>query len=134
MFDALDISSSALTAQRIRMDTIAGNVANANTTRDAAGKPNPYRRRAVVFATGQPNNPSAPGVHVQEISLDQTAFRKLNQPGHPDADKDGNVLFPNVDPAIESVDMLSASRAYEASVTAMDVTKSMLNASLRLIA
>ena len=134
MFESLDISSSALTAQRTRLDTIAANIANANTTRDASGKPNPYRRRFAVFASGQPDNHKLPGVHVDEIRMDDKEFRKAYQPGHPDADKDGNVLFPNVEPAIETVNALDASRAYEANVTAMEVTKSMLNASLRLIA
>ena len=124
MFDSLDISSSALTAQRIRM----------NTTHDAAGKPNPYRRRFAVFAPGQPDNHNAPGVHVEQIKLDDSAFRKVHDPTNVDADKDGNVSFPNIDLSIEYVNMLEASRAYEANVTTMEVNKSMLNAALRLIA
>lgn len=134
MFDSLDISSSALTAQRIRMDTIAANTANMNTTHDAAGKPNPYRRRFAVFAPGQPDNHKAPGVHVEEIKLDDAAFRKVHDPTNIDADKDGNVQFPNIDLSTEYVNMLEASRAYEANVTTMEVNKSMLNAALRLIA
>ena len=134
MFDALDISSSALSAQRTRLDTIATNIANMNTTRDAAGKPNPYRRRFAVFSPGQPDNPDAPGVHVGQIKLDPSSFRKAYEPSHPDADKDGNVLYPNIDLSIEYVNALEASRAYEANVTTMEVTKSMMNATLRLIA
>ena len=134
MFDTLDISSSALQAQRTRLDTIAANIANMNTTRDAAGKPNPYRRRFAVFAPGQPDNPGAPGVHVQQIGLDNSGFQKRYEPNHPDAGKDGFVLFPNIDLAVEYVNALEASRAYEANVTTMEVTKSMMNASLRLIA
>lgn len=134
MFDTLDISSSALSAQRTRLDTIAANIANLNTTRDAAGKPNPYRRRFAVFAPGQPDNPSAPGVHVGQIALDPSSFRKAYEPNHPDADKEGNVYYPNIDLSVEYVNALEASRAYEANVTTMEVTKSMMNATLRLIA
>lgn len=134
MFDALDISSSALSAQRTRLDTIAGNIANMNTTRNARREVEPYRRRFVVFAPGREGDVSKPGVHAAKVELDRTPFRKAYEPGHPDADKDGNVLYPNVDMAIEYVNALEASRAYEANVTAMEVSKAMINASLRLIA
>jgi flagellar basal-body rod protein FlgC len=134
MFDTLDMGASGLMAQRIRLDTIAGNIANMNTTRDAAGKPNPYRRRFVVFVPGQPNNPNAPGVHVQEIGLDKSPFNRRYEPGSPDADKDGYVSYPNVDLSIEYVNALEASRAYEADATMMDTTKSMFNSALRLLA
>lgn len=134
MFDALDINASALTAQRARMDTIAGNVANINTTRDASGKVNPYRRRFVVFAPGQPNEPGRPGVHLAKIQQDASPLRRVFDPGHADADPDGYVSYPNVDMAIEMVNMLEASRAYEANVTMMETTKTMINSTLRLIA
>src|SRR5437588_12557069 len=116
MFDALDISSSGLSAQRVRLDTIAANIANLNTTRDASGNPNPYRRRFAVFAPGHPHNPGAPGVHVAAIQQDDAAFRKVHDPSHPDADKEGNVLYPNIDLSVEYVNALEASRAYEANV------------------
>jgi len=134
MFDALDMGASALTAQRIRMDTIAGNIANINTLRDAQGKPNPYRRRFVVFEPGQADDPSKPGVHVSSVQEDQSAFPRRYDPGNPDADKQGYVSLPNVDLAIEMVNSLEASRAYEANVTMMDTAKSMINSSLRLLA
>ena len=134
MFDTLDMGASGLTAQRIRMDTIANNIANARSTRNAAGERETYRRKFVVFAAGQPDDPSKPGVHVSQIAADPSSLRAEYEPGNPDADKDGNVWYPNVDTAIESVNMMEASRAYEANVTMMDVTKSMINASLRLIA
>ena len=76
MFDVLDIGASGLQAQRTRLDTIAANIANVNTTRDAAGRPNPYRRRFVVFEPGQANNPDAPGVRVAKIGLDASPFNK----------------------------------------------------------
>jgi flagellar basal-body rod protein FlgC len=134
MFEVLDMGASALTAQRIRMDTIAGNIANINTLRDADGKPNPYRRRFVVFAPGRASDPSLPGVHVKSIQLDPSPLPKRYDPGNPDADKDGYVRYPNVDMAIEMVNALEASRAYEANVTMMDTAKSMFNSSLRLLA
>jgi flagellar basal-body rod protein FlgC len=134
MFELLDIGASALTAQRVRMDTIAGNIANINTLRDSDGKPNPYRRRFVVFAPGQAGDASKPGVHVKSVSLDQSPFPKRYDPGNPDADKQGYVSYPNVDLSIEFVNALEASRAYEANVTMMDTAKSMFNSSLRLLA
>ena len=134
MFDVLDMGASGLQAQRTRMDTIAGNIVNANTTRNAQGQPVPYRRRFVVFAPGQPGNPEQPGVRVQDIKLDQSRFQKRFEPGHPDADAEGYVKYPNIDLAMEYVNALEASRAYEANVTMMEVSKAMLNASLRLIA
>jgi flagellar basal-body rod protein FlgC len=134
MFDTLDMGASGLTAQRIRMDTIANNIANARSTRNAQGQRETYRRKFVVFAAGQPDDPSKAGVHVSQIASDPSALRAEYEPGNPDSDKDGNVWYPNVDTAIESVNMMEASRAYEANVTMMDVTKSMINASLRLIA
>ena len=134
MFDTLDIGASALTAQRIRMDTIAGNVANLNTTRNAAGEKVPYQRRFVLLAPGQPDNPAAPGVHVARIGLDRSPFRRVFDPGHVDADGDGYVRYPNIDLAMETVNMLDASRAYEANITMMETTKAMINATFRLIA
>jgi flagellar basal-body rod protein FlgC len=135
MFDALDISSSALTAQRTRLDTIAANIANLNTTRNAAGEHVPYRRKFAVFAPGQSDDPSKAGVHVAEIHEDDGKFREVLDPTHPDADpKTGIVLFPNIDLSVEYVNALEASRAYEANVTTMETTKSMINSALRLLA
>jgi flagellar basal-body rod protein FlgC len=121
-------------AQRVRLDTIAGNIANINTTRDQAGKPNPYRRRFVVLAPGRADNPALPGVHVQTVGIDQSPFIRRYEPGNPDADKEGYVSYPNIDLSIEYVNALEASRAYEANVTMMDTAKSMFNSALRLLA
>jgi flagellar basal-body rod protein FlgC len=133
MFDAFDIPASALQAQRTRMDTIASNVANIDVTRNENGEKIPYRRRFVVLAPGQPEA-NKPGVHVVSIDLDKSPFRKVYDPGHRDADAEGYVQYPNVDLAIEQVNMLEASRAYEANVTMMDSLKAMINSTLRLIA
>jgi flagellar basal-body rod protein FlgC len=132
MFDSLDIGASALQAQRTRMDTIAGNMANLNTLRNEKGEPIPYRRRIAMFQAGTAEG--KPGVHVASIEQDPSPFLKRYEPGNKDADKDGYVAYPNIDISIEYVNMLEASRAYDANVTMMETTKAMLNSSLRLIA
>jgi flagellar basal-body rod protein FlgC len=129
MFDALDIGASGLTVQRTRMDIMASNIANASTTQDAQGQPNPYRRRFAVIAAGQPGDSSRPGVHVKEIKQDMSPFIPKW-----DEDKHQFVMYPNVDPTVEFVNSIEASRAYEANVTMMEVSKAMINASLRLLA
>jgi flagellar basal-body rod protein FlgC len=134
MFDVLDIGASGLTAQRARMDTIAGNVANINSTKNEKGENVPYRRRIAMFAAGEAGNPDKPGVHLDKIMQDPSPFQKRYEPGNPQADKDGYVLYPNIDMAVEYVNMLEASRAYEANVTMMETTKAMINSTLRLIA
>jgi flagellar basal-body rod protein FlgC len=137
MFQTLDISASGLQAQRTRMDTIAANIANLNTTRNANGEAVPYRRRFAVFSpnlAARGEGKDRPGVHVGKIKQDPSPFQKRFQPGHPDAGPDGMVLYPNIDLSVEFVNALEASRAYEANVTTMEVTKSMMNATLRLLA
>lgn len=134
MFDVLDMGASGLTAQRTRMDTIANNIASMNVTHGPNGEKAPYRRRFAILASGQANDHSKPGVHVQQIGLDHSPFMKRFEPGNPDADGQGFVQYPNVDQSIEFVNALEASRAYEANVTMMDVTKAMINSSLRLLA
>jgi len=135
MFGSLDISTSALVAQRTRLDTIAGNIANAEVTRRDDGVPGPFRRRIAVFTSG--DGKGGPGVHVSEIAEDPT-FRLELDPLHPDAIQSGPqagyVRYPNIDPSIEMVNAMMASRAYEANVTAIEVTKSMISSTLRLLA
>lgn len=137
MFDALDTSASGLYAQRIRLSTIAANLANSQTTRDAAGKANPYRRRFVVFAPGGADG-SAEGVHVAGVSEDRSPFVMKHDPTHPDAiptgPQKGFVRYPNVHMMNEVVDALEATRAYEANVTAMENTKAMVHSTLRILA
>jgi flagellar basal-body rod protein FlgC len=134
MFDILDMGASGLAAQRARLDTIAGNIANINTTHDASGKVNPYRRRFVLLSAGQADDPTKPGVHVSSIQEDPSPLTQKYDPGNPDADKDGYVQYPNVDLSIEFVNALEASRAYEANVTMMETAKSMFSSTLRLLA
>lgn len=132
---SLDISGSALAAHRIRMNTIANNMANVNTTRNDNGFREIFRRKEVVFKTGNPVETGSPkyGVRVKEVIPDMAAFRKVYEPDHPDADKHGYVEMPNVRTPLEMIDMIEASRAYEANLTAIQVTKSMNQKSLELL-
>ena len=134
MFGALNTSTSALVAQRTRMETIAANLANANSIYDAQGNYSPYRRRIPVFAPGDPSTGSDRGVHVQQIMLDDAPLRKVLEPGNPNADSEGYVYYPNIDSTVEQISALEASRAYEANITAAEATKSMMQSSLRLLA
>jgi flagellar basal-body rod protein FlgC len=135
MFGTLDISASALVAQRIRMDTIAGNLANASTT---TGVGQAYQRRAVLFAAGAaPGAAPESGVHVAEIVLDPRPGRLAYQPGHnhpfPGGPQKDMVRMPNVDPLEEMVNGMLAVRAYEANIAVMSTTRSMVGAALRLL-
>ncbi len=136
MFGSLDISTSALVAQRIRMDTIAGNIANAQATRRDDGQPGPFKRRIAVFETG--DGRGRPGVHVSRIMEDPSVGQRVYQPEHPHAIRSGPyagyVEYPNVNEATEMVNAMLASRAYEANITAMDATKGMIAATLRILA
>ncbi len=129
MFSSFRISGSGLTAERLRMDTIANNLANANTTRTEAG--GPYRRQMVVFSAIEPKNDTTTkktvggGVRVVGITEDTQAPRLVYDPQHPDADSAGYVAMPNVNPITEMVDLITATRAYEANITAINAAKSM---------
>src|SRR5687767_14633609 len=101
MFEILDIGASGLQAQRTRLDTIAANIANVSTTHDAQGRPNPYRRRFVVFEPARPGKTAAPGVRVSKVALDPSPFNVRHEPWNPKSDADGNVKYPNIDMAIE---------------------------------
>jgi flagellar basal-body rod protein FlgC len=144
IFDAMDISGSALSAERLRMDVTAENLANANTTRGVDG--GPYRRKVVVLQQQQPTRDfgtelasqmqrgvKGNGVEVAGVTEDATPNRRVYDPGHPDADNDGYVTMPNVDSVSEMVDLISASRAYEANVTAMQAAKTLFNKTLELL-
>lgn len=165
--DAFDIAASALTAQRLRMDTISSNLANVNTTRKSDGSIGAYHRKNVIFSPllnkGADNafpfatpdlpiqsggsDPSAlqariffnqdlsstVGVSVTQITDDtKTPMRLVYEPTHPDANQDGYVEMPNINVVTEMVDMISASRAYEANVTALQATKGMSQAALQI--
>ncbi|MDQ3809084.1 MAG: flagellar basal body rod protein FlgC [Chloroflexota bacterium] len=133
LFSSMRISGSALTAQRLRMDVIAGNIANAETTR-VNGQPQAYQRQQVVFEPlAAARNSAGAGLHVASIIRDQAPAREVYDPTHPDADPNtGLVAYPNVDTTTEMTDMLSASRAYEANVTVLNSIKQMAQRSIEL--
>ena len=133
MFNVLDISTSGMRAQRVRMNTIASNLANLNTTRDASGRINPYRRLVTVFESGAAGA-GTPGVRVSKITADNGSLRRVFEPGHPDADAAGFVLYPNVDLVVEQVNAIDAGRAFEANVAAFEATKSMIGSAMRILA
>jgi len=118
LFTAFEISGSALSAQRVRMDTIATNLANAESTRTPEG--GPYQRKMVTF-----REVLNEGVAVAGVVTDPTPGPRVYEPAHPDADAQGYVQLPNVQVAIEMVDMISATRAYEANVSALTAAKRM---------
>ena len=143
---SMQISASGLTAERLRLDVISNNIANVNTTRGADGQP--YRRQVVTFTAreGQSGFGAAlaaargayqeqqggAGVEVASIKPDMSDFKVVHDPGHPDADANGNVKLPNIDPIIEMVDMISASHAYESGVTAINAAKQMEQKALEI--
>lgn len=141
LFSSFDISASGMTAQRLREDTISQNLANVDTTRSADGTP--YVRKTVMFqekqnmsfdsilmtTIGQIGN----GVKVTSIVDDtSTAMKKVYDPSHPDADEDGYVLYPNVNTVTEMTNLIDASRAYEANVTAFNASKSMATTGINM--
>lgn len=135
MFRAMDLSAAGLTAQRQRLDVIAENLANVNTTRTAQG--GPYKRKSVILeATPQDDFASYLGspeqVEVVQISEDSKGLRPELDPGHPDADKDGMVLYPNINPVSEMVHLMLASRAYEANVAVLRTGKAMAQKALEI--
>ena len=142
LFQAFDISTSGMTAERFRMDTIAQNIANINTTRTEDGTP--YRRKIVTFAekTETPFSQyyetaraRAVGNGVKVTSVkedDETEMRMVYDPSHPDADENGYVTYPNVNTVTEMTNLIDATRAYEANTTAFDATKSMVQAALNI--
>lgn len=128
---SLDISASALTAERLRMDLIASNLANALSTRSPRG--GPYRRQMPVFAAREGPAGIGQGVEVVAIVEDPSPPRLVFDPDHPDARPDGYVEYPNVDVVTEMVDLLAASRAYQASLAAFSVSRDMARSALDLI-
>ena len=138
---SLNISGSGLTAQKLRMDVISQNIANAEVTRTENGTP--YRRKMVVLssingdssfrdALDKATNVKTSGVQVRKVVEDQAPLVPVYNPSHPDADEEGYIMLPNVNTAQEMIDMLGASRAYEANITAFNATKSMVLKALEI--
>lgn len=150
IFSSMNTTASALTAQRLRMDVISSNIANVDTTRakQVDGEWEPYRRKSITLTeqTGQFSNflntamgkskeakSTGKGVKVTQIKDDnETPFKLVYNPTHPDANEDGYVEMPNVDLLTEMVDLVSASRSYEANVTVFNANKSMLTKALEI--
>jgi flagellar basal-body rod protein FlgC len=145
LFGAMEASGSALEAERIRAEVVAANMANAETTRTADG--GPYRRQHVVFTSTAPPQSFAGqlmaqsegsggefgGVRVSAVVADQGSPLRRYDPGHPDADKDGYVSYPDINPLTEMVDLMGATRAYGLNSSAVQAEKSMLSASLEIL-
>ena len=129
-FSSFDISASGLFAQRVRLDVIADNIANAETTRTPEG--GPYVRKEVTFAEALDNQQRGAGVQVSDITPDSTPPHMVYDPGHPDAGPDGYVAMPNVNTIEEMVNMMDATSTYEANITAMDAAKAMFSSALEL--
>lgn len=142
LFSSLGVSASGMDAQRQRAELLVENLANAETTRTPEG--GPYRRKDVIFSSdpgmssfaselGAAMGSSGTGVKVAGISVDQRDPEKRYLPGHPDADKDGYVAFPRINPAEDMVDLMGASRSYEANVSAIAAVKEMIQRSLDIL-
>lgn len=142
LFQLLSVSASGMSAQRLRAETVVENLANAETTRTPDG--GPYRRKDVVFGSASQGSPfgsvfqealgpGVEGVEVNEVITDTREPEKRYQPGHPDADKDGYVAFPRISPAEEMVNLMGASRGFQANVNALLAVRDMLHRSLDLL-
>ena len=142
LFDSLAVSATALTAERQRSEIVAANLANAETTRTEAG--GPYHRRAVVFQSqgnygfhfslaGANSAPAAQGVRVAEVVDDPTPPVMRYEPGHPDANKDGYVAYPSINPAMEMVDLMDSVRAYQLNASAISATKQMIQQTIDVL-
>lgn len=136
MFIDFSVSASGMEAQRLRLNTISSNLANANTTRGLNGEP--YRRRDVVFEADHSfkrvlNNAgySIP-VRVKGVVEDQSPFKTIYKPGHPDADNNGYLKLPNINVVEEMVNMISAMRAYDASISSFKTSRDMMNKALQM--
>jgi len=134
---SLETSASGLYAQRKRMDIIASNLANIETTRTEKG--GPYRRKMVVMRTAEMDqdfdtifNSNVKGVQIDDIVEDQTPFKKVYNPSHPDADSNGYLYKPNVDLIVETTNMLMARRAFEANIAAIKATRQMVIKALEI--
>jgi len=141
LFGAISVSASGMEAQRIRAELIAENLANADTTRTPGG--GPYRRKDAVFSTASVGDSfagtlaefsagGAQGVTVSDITVDQSDPERRYIPSHPDADADGYVAFPKISPAEEMVDLMGASRGFDANVAAISTVKDMIGRSLEI--
>ncbi len=136
MFNALDISTSALVAQRARLDAISSNIANMSTTRNERGESEAYKPRYVTFQTDTDLRTHGGGMGVKVASIEIADLEPIlkQMPGHSDADENGNVAYPNINMTTEFVDALSATRAYEANIGVIEITKDLGQRTLQILA
>jgi flagellar basal-body rod protein FlgC len=130
MFNIFNVSGSAVSAQSQRLNTVASNLANADTVAGPDGQS--YKARHVLFQTTQMGETTSAGVRVADVVEDQTPPRRVHQPNHPAADGDGYVTYSNVSPVEEMVDMISASRSYQSNIEVMNTAKSLLLKTLQM--
>lgn len=131
--DILNTAGSALSAERLRMDIISSNIANTNTTYDANGNYNPYKRKFVQFETILDQKTGlSKGITVSQINEDKDDLRKVYEPNNPNADETGYVEYPNISMEREMVDLVTAKTAYEANIKAIQVFKTMFNSALEI--
>jgi flagellar basal-body rod protein FlgC len=138
LMTAIEVGASGLTAQRRRLEVLVGNLVNANTTQPAGTEP--YRRKDVLFAATAPEttfgaalDDAVQGVEISQVVTDRSAPVKRYEPGHPHADKDGYVLYPNINAMEEMVNVLSATRSYEANLQAVNMAKEMQQKTLEIL-
>lgn len=147
LFGVMDVSGSALQAERLRAEVVAANMANANTTRTPEG--GPYKRQEVVFesaaqdqgifaghllgASGAESDGNIGGVKIAAVVSDSSPGMRRYDPGHPDADKNGYVTYPDINPLTEMVDLMSATRAYDLNSSAVQATKGMIDSSIDIL-
>jgi flagellar basal-body rod protein FlgC len=143
LFGVLDINASALTAERERAEVVTSNLANAETTSTPSG--GPYKKQLVVFGTAQPGSGKfaqtlsrlgdlhARGVKVEKVVQDKAPAVRRYEPGHPDADADGYVSYPNINPVEEMVNLMGAAQAYQLNVSAVQATKAMISETIQIL-
>ncbi|MFZ0663266.1 MAG: flagellar basal body rod protein FlgC [Acidobacteriaceae bacterium] len=143
LFGVMDVSGSALQAERLRAEVVTSNMANANTTRTPEG--GPYQRQEVVFESAasdqgvfanhllSESRGEVGGVKIAAVVSDKSPGLRRYDPGHPDADKNGYVTYPNINPLTEMVDLMSAGRAYDLNSSAVEATKGMIDTSIDIL-
>jgi flagellar basal-body rod protein FlgC len=133
MYGSLDISTSGLIANRVRLEAISANIAGKDVILNERGEYEPFRRRIVMLAPGDPVNQGDEGVHVASIELDHGPPRMRYEPDSPYANADGYVGYPNIDSVVEQMNAMEAQRSYEANIAAVEATKSIMSVALQML-
>ena len=133
MYGALNISTSGLIANRVRLEAISANIAGKDVILNQHGEYEPFKRRVVMLAAGDPTNQSDEGVHVAAIELDNGPPRMQYEPDSSYANADGYVGYPNIDIVVEQMNAMEAQRSYEANIAAVEATKSIMSVALQML-